>query len=203
MADALRPATVADLERIAVLHEAAFPGFFLTRMGRPFLRAYYAMVLEYARGITLVAESDDGVVGFVTGFHEPEGFYRLMRARKLRFVGPLALGILQRPSTLPGVLANVRKVQGGSAAGSVREGKPCELSSLGVLPSASGRGLGQALVRAFLERAAGEGADRIYLTTDADGNERVNAFYQKLGFALTESFEGHPGRRMNLYVLEV
>jgi ribosomal protein S18 acetylase RimI-like enzyme len=203
MEDAVRTATGADLARVAELHEAAFPGFFLTRMGRPFLRAYYRLVLEYGRGILLVAEGPDGVVGFVAGFLEPDGFYRLMRSRKWRMLAPIALGVLQRPSTLGAVLANIRKVRAGGPAPADAGGVGCELSSLGVHPSASGRGVGQALVRGFVSCSAAEGADRVFLTTDADGNERVNGFYRKLGFSLSATLEGHAGRKLNVYVLEV
>jgi ribosomal protein S18 acetylase RimI-like enzyme len=203
MEGAVRTATGADLARVAELHEAAFPGFFLTRMGRPFLRAYYRLVLEYAHGILLVAEGPDGVVGFVAGFLEPERFYALMGRGKWRLLAPIVLGVIQRPGTIPAVFANVRKVRAGGPAPRSATGAGSELSSLGVHPSASGRGVGQALVRGFVCCSAAEGADHVYLTTDAEGNERTNAFYRKLGFALEATLEGHAGRTLNVYTLEV
>jgi colanic acid biosynthesis glycosyl transferase WcaI len=199
----VRAARANDLARVAAAHEAAFPGFFLTLMGRPFLRAYYRMVLEYPKGILLVCEDESGVFGFVAGCLEPEGFYRAMRARRLAFVWPICLGVLAHPTTLPRVLANVRKVRGGGDSPPPRPGAACELTSIGVDPSASSRGAGQALARAFNAAAAAAGAGFVFLTTDAEGNDRVNAFYEKLGFTVDQRIEHAGGRAMNLYGMDL
>jgi ribosomal protein S18 acetylase RimI-like enzyme len=203
MAFTVREARASDLARVASVHEAAFPGFFLTLMGRPFLRAYYRMVLEYPTGILLCAEDETGVFGFVAGFLEPAGFYEKMRARKLAFLWPAALGVLAHPTTLPRVLANVRKVRGGGDAPPARQGAACELTSIGVDPAASSRGAGQALVQAFSAAAAEAGAGFVFLTTDAEGNDRVNAFYEKLGFTVDARVEHGGGRLMNLYGMDL
>ena len=78
-----------------------------------------------------------------------------------------------------------------------------ELSSLGVLPTESGRGIGHSLLEAFISRMEGKGVSGITLTTDAEGNDGVNAFYRKAGFSLARSFTQGDGRRMNEYRLEL
>ena len=42
----------------------------------------------------------------------------------------------------------------------------------------------------------------VYLTTDADGNDAVNAFYRNAGFKCTRRFMQHGGRWMNEYVID-
>jgi len=44
-------------------------------------------------------------------------------------------------------------------------------------------------------------AQSVYLTTDADGNEPVNAFYRQAGFQNTRRFLQRRGRWMNEYVI--
>jgi len=58
------------------------------------------------------------------------------------------------------------------------------LFSIGVLPELQGTGAGKKLVHIFLQEAAKRGCKRVFLTTDRDNNELVNAFYEKLGFAI-------------------
>jgi ribosomal protein S18 acetylase RimI-like enzyme len=82
---------------------------------------------------------------------------------------------------------------------SIRGGqREVELFTIGVDPERGGRGIGQTLIRGFLEESARRGGDSVYLTTDAEENERVNAFYRKLGFTLEKTYH-HGPRRMCLY----
>lgn len=191
-----RPATAADLPVIAEAHERAFAGFFLARMGRPFLEAYYRLVLDYSGGILLVAEAGDAVLGFVAGFEAPAEFYAYMARSRRRLLLPILRGLLRRPVLIPRALFNRRRVETG-----VADDAPglVELSSIAVLPSAAGGGLGGRLVEAFCDHAAARGGSRILLTTDADGNDAVNAFYLRNGFELDGTYMSGSTRRMNRY----
>jgi hypothetical protein len=40
------------------------------------------------------------------------------------------------------------------------------------------------------------------LTTDAEGNDAVNTFYQRAGWRLESSFSTPEARRMNRYILD-
>lgn len=53
-------------------------------------------------------------------------------------------------------------------------------------PAARGRGIGEALVRAALERARREGAAQVDLTSRAE-REAANRLYQRVGFQLRET----------------
>lgn len=197
----IRAATRGDVEAISAVHEAAFPGFFMTLLGRAFLRAYYRGVLEFDAGELLVAEQDGRPVGFAAGFVDPDRFYRRMAARGWRFVPPLATGLARRPWLLGRVLRRGRSVgmRGRSRPSRPADVSGCELASLAVLPTARGRGIGRRLVAAFLEAARRRRADRVRLTTDARHNDAVNRFYLGSGFRLSARLQPDGTRPMNEY----
>ena len=73
------------------------------------------------------------------------------------------------------------------------------LSSLCVDPDAQNEGIGRALDDAGCVRAAELGAQTAFLTTDTDGNDAVNRFYQRRGWQLSDQYVTRQGRRMNRY----
>jgi len=73
------------------------------------------------------------------------------------------------------------------------------LFSIGVSPELQGTGAGKKLVQAFLEDARERGCKKVFLTTDRDDNDVVNAFYQRIGFAVERQYITPEGRRMNEY----
>jgi len=195
-ASCLRAANLSDIGAIASVHEAAFAGFFLARMGRAFLCGYYRLVHEYPGGILFVSEADSGIDGFVAGFTDPSAFYAYMSRERIRLYGPALAAVLRRPALLPQVLYNRRRIASDAhPAGS----GCCELSSIGVLPTAAGRGRGRTLIDVFCAEAARRGSQRVVLTTDATSNDAVNAFYLRSGFTLQRTFISGNKRVMNEY----
>jgi ribosomal protein S18 acetylase RimI-like enzyme len=197
-----RAAVSNDLPAIVNIHNAAFPGFFMTLLGPVFLRRYYQVVLEYPLHLAFVIEDNSGAVrGFVVGFQAPSLFYQQLRAQKLQF-GLAAIGyLILRPQLWLRVFSNARRVD--SAASQMGSDQhTVELSSIGIDPLAKQHGFGTKLVHLFLETAKQNQADHVVLTTDAVQNDAVNAFYQKLGFKLTRAFEGTKGRLMNEYMFQ-
>ena len=95
-----------------------------------------------------------------------------------------------RKTKAPGLLAR-------GEAGSRVEG--ALLSSVCVDPGLQGQGVGRDLLAAWEGRAAQQGASAAYLTTDADDNDAVNAFYRARGWHLADTFATAQGRRMNRY----
>jgi ribosomal protein S18 acetylase RimI-like enzyme len=197
----VRPAKHDDLGGIVEVHSAAFPGFFLTDMGKPFLRTYYRVVLRYDCGILQVAEEDGSISGFISGFLDPVCFYRFMSANKWRFVLPMFLGFVRKPWLLRRILGNSKRVVQPKAPDGCLSEVTCELSSIGVRPEMSGQGLGGQLVRGFVTSAASQNAACVFLTTDAKNNEDVNAFYKRLGFQLERILTETGNRPKNEYVL--
>lgn len=75
--------------------------------------------------------------------------------------------------------------------------------SIAVLPECQGSGIGQLLVRAFLDEAKRRGLRQVDLTTDRDNNESANRFYQRMGFVCERSFVTPENRAMNEYVIDL
>ena len=194
----IRPASAQDLPAIVRVHVRAFTGFFMTRLGRPFLKTYYGMVLAHPRGILLVAEGATGVEGFAAGFTDPSRFYASLRGHAVRLAVVAAAGITMRPALWPRLVRTalgVLRSRGSFAAGT----DSCELASLAVCPSVKSRGTGRALVAAFMSEATANGAARVYLTTAASGNARVNDFYRRLGFTAADSYTSCGGETKTRY----
>jgi ribosomal protein S18 acetylase RimI-like enzyme len=196
----VRRAAPEDLSAIVAIHQKAFSNFFLTRMGRDFLRRYYNLVLNYRAGIVLVSERCGVLEGFACGFVDPPEFYRLMWRNKRVFALPALAALIRHPSLFAGVLDGVQRIQ-ISASTAKGPDRCCELSSIAVARAASGNGLGKALVQAFVEQSRSMDAQYVYLTTDADGNESANALYRQVGFQQTQRFLQRQGRWMNEYVI--
>jgi len=47
------------------------------------------------------------------------------------------------------------------------------------------------------------GGSGCFLTTDAENNEKVNSFYQKLSWKIESTYKTSEGRVMNRYVLDL
>lgn len=198
----LRQATSADLDEVVAVHVEAFPGFFLTQLGPAFLQGYYRAVLGFDAGCLLVAEMHGRVAGFVAGFADPCRFYSVFRRQPLTFAPAILAGLLRRPWLIARIFARIGAVlhRGRRTRDERGAGNACELSSLAVDPRARHRGIGRKLVVAFVTEARERGLDVVRLTTDAQDNDRVNAFYAGLGFRLA-SRNGAATRPMNQYEL--
>jgi ribosomal protein S18 acetylase RimI-like enzyme len=195
----VRAARIDDLPGIVDIHQKAFSHFFLTQMGGEFLRNYYALVLDYRAGIVLVGEGPDFLEGFACGFIDPAEFYQLMWRSRRNFALPVLSALVRHPSLATKVLSGVHRIHAPEKEWPARS---CELSSIAVSPETSGNGLGKVLMRAFLAQARRMDAECVYLTTDADGNDAVNAFYRDVGFKPTRRFLQRKGRWMNEYVID-
>ena len=194
----IRRARMDDLTGIVTIHQKAFSRFFLTQLGAEFLRRYYGLVLNYRAGIVLVAEQNGVLDGFVCGFVDRAEFYRLMWRNKRRFALPALTALIRHPSLAARVVYGVRRIQQGAARGPAGSS---ELSSIAVAPEASGCGLGKVLVQAFLAKSWSMDAQRVYLTTDADGNGHANELYRQMGFQHSRRFMQCRGRWMNEYIV--
>jgi len=198
----VRPAGPSDLASVVVLHQQAFPGFFLTSLGPPFLRELYRGLMVLEEGILLVAESAGGhVVGFVGGTDDGRMFYRqLLRRRGWRFALAAAPAVVRHPSITRRVVRGRERADASNrdegASERVARGS---LMSLGVAPHTRASGAGRALVRAFEQELRTRGCAGYTLTTDAEGNDRVNAFYRGLGLVPVSENVTPEGRRLVEY----
>jgi len=188
--------TPADVRPLARLHRAAFPGFFLSSLGEPFLVQFYRGFLMDDSAVCVVARGVDGaVLGAVVGTTQPAGFFgRLAKHRWPGFVLASVHAVVSNPKATPRLLRAVR-YRGETRAGD----QGALLSSICVDPSLHGAGVGRQLVEAWTDAIAGRGVDTAFLTTDAEGNDAVNRFYQAGGWALSDNYLTREGRSMNRY----
>jgi len=199
----IREAEQRDVPAIVAIHMVSFPGFFATMLGPGFLRAYFRLLLQFDRGILLVAEREGEIVGFVEGFGDPPRYRKAMAAHKWRFGLYALLAMSRRPFLFWRVFWNARRVM-RAERNEDKSGQGCvELSGIAVLPHRGRQGVGTKLVCAFAEMARRQNGVQVYLSTDARDNNGVNAFYQRLGFRLNRT-RNTPGKRlMNDYVLQL
>lgn len=195
----IRDVCLADLDEIAVVHCLAFPDFLMTLLGHAFLVEYYRTVLDYPQSVFLAAvDRDEKIVGFIAGFQDPAMFYKLLGVRKKRMMATAVFHLATRPRLWIRVLENIRQI-GQRSDCSLQSTERAELASVGVVPDFLQRGCGRTLVREFLSRSVSLKAAAVELTTDAQGNDKVNRFYQNIGFRLVRASERAGGRRMNHY----
>jgi ribosomal protein S18 acetylase RimI-like enzyme len=197
MAEIVVPMKLEHVMSVVDVHLQSFRGFFLTFLGRDFLFELYRGIVADPSGIAFVAVADECVVGFVAGIDHPVGFYkRLLRKCWWRFGLASLIPILKNPLIILRLLRAIRKPQ--DVSNQLDTGT---LMSVAVSPETQGRGLGQALVKAFLEEATDRGLKHVDLTTDKNNNDYVNQFYQRMGFRCSRSFVTSEGREMNEYVI--
>ena len=187
------------LEAAVRIHLAGFPSFFLSFLGPRFLREFYNSFLADPVGMALVVCDPAGeVLGVVVGCVDPRGYFtRLLRRRWWAFCLASLGAVAHRPSCLRR-LVRACFYRGAAPSGSLR----ALLSSIVVVPAAQTHGVGKRLLRGWIEEARRRGASGAYLTTDAEGNDAVNAFYHREGWRLESSYATKEGRRMNRYVLD-
>lgn len=198
MADSIIEHTIskADAAPLARIHQAAFPDFFLSRLGEPFLVQFYLGYVNDPSAVIVIARDGSGrPQGIAVGTTDPVGFFgRLLRRRLLGLAGASVLAALRDPAVAPRLLGAVR-YRGDTPPG--RDG--ALFSSMCVDPSLSGQGIGSKLVRGWPRRARALGADLAFLTTDAVGNDAVNSWYLREGWVLSDRFVAHGDRPMNRY----
>lgn len=203
----VRRACNAEVSDVCGVHAAAFPAFYLTRLGPRFLREYYLAVLAYPSGVLLVAVNESRIVGFASGFSDPVSFYRFLLRRGHKFLLPLAIAATTSPWFIGSIFRKGIRLMhrsfcrpDASEPVDMRLRESCwELSSLAVHPEAQGCGHGTILVAHFLSIAAQSMADCVTLSTDAVGNESANRFYTAQGFTCIGPTESSGGRVMNKY----
>jgi ribosomal protein S18 acetylase RimI-like enzyme len=188
-----------DIDDVVAVHMRSFPGFFLSKLGAPFLLLLYRELLNDPSGIALVSKHNEEVQGFVAGTTEPKGFYRrLLTGKWISFARASLVPALRHPSFLPRLLQAFRKT--GDEA--VNEG--CGLlMSIAVDPQCQTRGIGTGLVHGFLAECRQRGLSSVHLTTDRSENDRTNRFYLKLGFTVSSITTTPQGRSMNDYRIEL
>lgn len=183
------------IAEIVDIHLNTFEGFFLTFMGRGFLKKMYLSYCDHAPSDLLVAEEDGKPLGFLAYSSDMSGLYKHMIKKRLFSFAFYSLGAFFRKPKIFMRLIRAFLKPGESR----REEAYVELASIGVSPDAKSKGVGSALIDHLKNEVDFSRYAYISLETDAENNEGANRFYVKNGFTLIREYETHEGRKMNEY----
>lgn len=185
------------VDEVVKIHMDTFQGFFLTFLGKGFLKQLYKGFIEHDKSNLIVAEENNKIVGFLAYSKDMSSFYKyLIKHRLSSFAWYAFLAFLRKPKVLFRLLAAF-----GKSEEVKREEKYIELASIGVDPLSKGNGVGTQMITYLKNCIDFENFAYISLETDAENNESVNYFYQKNGFMLARSYKTKQGRKMNEYHL--
>ena len=177
------------------IHLATFRGFFLTFMGRGFLRQMYSAYCAHEASGLLVAFEDEVPVGFLAYSEDMSGLYKYMiKSRLIPFAWYSAGAFFRKPAVFMRLVRAFLK-----PAEAEREEKYVELASIGVSPNAKKMGVGTALINTLKSKVDFDKFEYITLDTDEVNNDAANLFYIKNGFKEARRFQTHEGRKMIEY----
>lgn len=184
------------IKAIVDIHMETFPNFFLTFLGRGFLKHLYCGFMEHEQSDIIVCLDGSGeVLGFCAYSEDLSGFYKyLIKKRLIPFAWYAAGGFIRKPKIFFRLLRAFTY-----SDNSVKEEKYVELSSIGVAPAAKKRGVGSAMIQFLIQQIDREIFEYIKLETDRENNEGANSFYRRNGFVLYDTYETREGRKMNEY----
>lgn len=183
------------IKEVVQIHLDTFDGFFLTFMGRGFLKCLYKSYCQYKESGVLVAFEGDDPVGFLAYSGDYSGLYKFLIKRKLIPFAWYSLGaLLRKPKVFIRLLRAFLKPDDVE-----RNEKYVELASIGVKPNSKSKGVGTSLIIELKNRVDFKSYSYISLETDAENNEVANRFYLKNEFKLERTYVTREGRRMNEY----
>jgi len=200
----IRDLKKTDAEAVARIHETCFEGYFLTQLGRSFLRRYYAAFCRHEFDYALLARHrrTKEEVAFVVGTSDTQAHFRSFYRRNVVVILPLVLArflscrelrerIWQRMAhvrvavraLIPGTKRPASETIGDKGP---RNQCPVRLLSIAVAPDYRGTGVAAALTERFEDKLREAGHKRVGLSVLPD-NARAIAFYKKTGWELTHS----------------
>jgi len=189
----VRKANLKDIPQIVAIHEERFSGFFLSTLGKPFLKVFYTAFLK-SPGVLLILEDDKVVKGFAAGSRDNRGFFKKLLKNNLIQFGFAGLKILlSSPMALKRIAVNSRKSEKSDLVFA-------ELLSIATLKNK--KGYGKILLNEFEKEIASQNIDKlpISLTTDLDENTKVVEFYKECGYDIHEIFESFQKRKMYRFI---
>jgi len=182
-----------EVYAISDIHLKAFEGFFLSELGKEFLSTYYNSVRVNDRGVLLGCFDDKKLLGFCAATTLSEGFNTyLVKSNFFSFSKIGFFLLFTRPKALLRLLKNFTK----SDPSVSDDGHYAELLSIGVSPTAQGKGVGKKLLMALEKYLNDKNVSKLSLTTDFYDNEKTQNFYKGLGYKIMYDFVAYPDRRM-------
>lgn len=185
----------SNIESIVDIHMQAFQDFFLTFLGKGFLKCMYKGFCSHDKSNLICAYENGSIVGFIAYSEDISGFYKYLIKKKLiLFAWYSFTAFLRNPKIMMRLLRAFLY-----PSETKRDENYIELSSIGVLPICEGMGIGSRLIDCLKSIVDFDRYDYIKLETDAQNNDSVNSFYQKNGFVIYKEYSTPEGRLMNEY----
>ncbi len=190
----IRQANITDINSIVQIHCDAFKGFFLTSLGRDFLKLYYTCFIKSNEAYILCAiNKNEEVLGFSAVAQNAHGFNgRLIKKNFFRFCLVAFKLLYTCPQSLVRLARNLKKTGGDEIDNSTY----AELYSIGVCSQSQGQGIGKELLSASESEILKRGIRRLSLTTDYYNNDSTLAFYRSMGYEVMYVFIAYPDRKM-------
>lgn len=183
------------VNEIVDIHMATFQGFFLTFLGKGFLKQLYEGYIEHKQSNLIIARQNKEIVGFIAYSSDISDLYKyLIKKKLLLFAWYSFVAFIKNPKILFRLLSAFSKSEEVS-----RKEKYIELASIGVKPNVKAQGIGSSMISYMKEQIDFNEYEYISLETDAENNEYANKFYLKNGFVLARTYKTKQGRKMNEY----
>lgn len=185
----------SELNDIVKIHMESFEGFFLTFLGKGFLKQMYKGYIAHENSGLIVVKYNNKIVGVLAYSENLSEFYKYLIKKKLILFVWYSFGaVIRKPSIILRLARAFMK-----PTETKRDERYIELSSIGVSPKMKGQHIGTMLIDRLKEIFDKNNFAYINLETDATDNDGVNLFYVKNGFELIRSFETPEERKMNEY----
>jgi ribosomal protein S18 acetylase RimI-like enzyme len=193
------PMTKEHVGGAVEMHLLAFRGFFLAMLGRGFLREFYKMAAGHEQTVGYVAvDPQNNVVGACFGLIDSGKFFKeILKKRWWAFILQSIIPAVKKPVIIPRLFRALRH------RGNL---PPCDIHPLGALQSTAVRpdsqalGIAIALMRSVCDEYVRRGVKAVFLTTDAENNDRVRGFYETMGWKLLGYYTTPEHRKMCWYL---
>ena len=190
----VKKAMPEDVDGIVDIHLQAFKDFFLSSLGKRFLRLYYLSFVNSNQGVVFCAKKDNEVVGFSACSYISRGFNSsLIKKNFFKYGIEVLVLLFSKPCALVRLAKNMNKESSDKDVED--DGQYAELYSIAVSPDCQGEGVGRLLLTET-ENDVKEHNNRVSLTTDYYNNEKTLAFYHALGYEVYYEFVTYPNRKM-------
>lgn len=183
------------INEIVNIHLMTFEGFFLTFLGKGFLKQMYTAYTRHSGSGILIDVDDNRVNGFLAYSENLSDLYKYMiKYYLIPFAWYSLVAFLRNPKVFMRLIRAFLKPNE-----SMRDEKYVELASIGVHPDAKSKGIGTNLINCLKNRVDFDSFAYITLETDVYHNEIANKFYVKNEFQVFRKYETYEGRWLYEY----
>lgn len=190
-----RQANKQDINTIVEIHLERFSNFFLTNLGKTFLKVFYKAFLKKP-AILLVIEDENAIKGFAAGSLHNKGFFKKLLLNNLLEFCLIGIKIaLTNPFALKRIAVNASKSEENNIV-------YAELLSIATLQNK--KGYGKILLEKFQEELIKQNCNLpISLTTDYYDNAKAIDFYKNSGYEMLEIFYSYQNRKMYRFIKKI